>query len=369
MLSPPRLLGGLLLSVAVAVAACAAPVDRSPALTGHDGADDVFSADLAWLAVHEVEENDVTVAIDAQLVRSDGSVAWNRKLALNPAVPGGLMLAGPRDGMLAYGGLLDGAMAIRIVSSSDGSDREIARVSGTVVGADLDPRGDGLYLALEGDDLRIVRVPLDGTEPEELHREPIDGRLVLTWDRLHVTPDGRRLVLDRCLAESCSWLVLDTETGDTTTLAPDRAGARVDLSNDTLLTTATGCVTGPCPYVLVDLVTGDTGDFDPTAHEARLTVAEDGRTVLVYDNQGVPGADPRLTIRAVNPQTRDERVILQSNDATGVGLGLAREGQGSWAPPGWVVLAPPGLNVGEAGGPVLLRLSDGQVVRLPGPDD
>jgi hypothetical protein len=120
--------------------------------------------------------------------------------------------------------------------------------------------------------------------------------------------------------------------------------------------------------VLVDLVTSDTEEFDLGAHEARLALADDGRTVIVYDNQGVPGSDPQLTITAVDPQSGDERVLLQS-DATGDALGLAREGQGSWAPPGWVVLAPPGLNVGEAGGPVLLRLSDGQIVRLPVPGD
>jgi hypothetical protein len=368
MLSHPRRLVGLLLSIALSVAACGATVDRSPGPTGRDAADDGFSADLAWLAVHEIEENDVTVAIDAELVRSDGSVVWNGKLALNPAVPGGLVVVGPRDGVLAYGALVDGAMVLRIVRSSDGSDQEIGRLPGTVVGAALDPRGDGLYLAVEGDDLRIVRVPFDGTEPQDLHRERINGRLLLTWDRLHATPDGRRLVLDRCLAESCSWLVLDTETGGTTTLEPDGAGMRVDLSNDTVLTTATSCVTGPCPFVLVDLVTSDTEEFDLGAHEARLALADDGRTVIVYDNQGVPGSDPQLTITAVDPQNGDERVLLQS-DATGDGLGLAREGQGSWAPPGWVVLAPPGLNVGEAGGPVLLRLSDGQIVRLPVPGD
>jgi hypothetical protein len=91
----------------------------------------------------------------------------------------------------------------------------------------------------------------------------------------------------------------------------------------------------------------------------------DGGAVLAYDTAGT-GDDP-IRISLVDPATFEERPLDPIGDP-GAALGLAREGQDEWAPPGWLVLAGQGLNLGEQGGPVLVSVSDGRVVRLPAPD-
>ena len=334
-----------------------APSDAShPAAAGPD--------EIVWLAAREIEQNDVTAAIDASLVRDDGSVAWSAVLPMDPAVPGGWVVAGPRSGRLVYGTLVEGEMVLRAVDATDGSDDELLRVREGVVGADLDPRGETLYLALSGDeDLRIVHVPLSGGEPSELHREPNHGRLVLTLDRLHVTPDGRRLVFDRCIAEGCSWLVLDVENGAVAEWRPDGAGSRIDISNDTLLASTTVCAVGPCPFLLVNLETGEVEEWAAGAHNARLGIDAAGATLLLFDQQGL-GEGGVITV--VDPADGREETV-EAVDRAGMPLGLARQGQDTWVPSGWEVLALPGTNLGEVGGPVLLRLDDGSLVHLPAP--
>ena len=74
----------------------------------------------------------------------------------------------------------------------------------------------------------------------------------------------------------------------------------------------------------------------------------------------------KVQVVLVDPETFDERP-LAAGDQAGAGLGLAREGQDDWAPSGWVVLVPPGSNLGEQGGPLLVNTDDGRVVQLAGP--
>ena len=159
--------------------------------------------------------------------------------------------------------------------------------------------------------------------------------------------------------------MLDLEGDEVRELDPGGVGPSVDLSNDMLLAPATTCDGGPCPFVLVGLVDGRGTSWDPGAHLARLGVDGDGRTLLLSDPQGVPGG-PVGSITIVDPATGRSRVVSVT-DPAGQPLGIAREGQDTWVPAGWELLVGAGLNVGESGGPVLMRLADGFLRQLPAP--
>ncbi len=243
-------------------------------------------ASLAWLAGRDIEVDDIAAAVELTLVRGDGTASWQAEIPIDPAGGGGLVVAGPRNGVLVYGTTAGDETQLHRVDAQSGSDEIFATISGSVVGTALDATGTQLFAATVGsDDLAIASIALDGSGEIELHREPSVGKHAGGWDRLHATPDGRRLVLDRCDGRGCSWLVLGVADGTRTELSPSRAGDRLDLSNDTLLGTMSGCSTGPCPFMLVNLATGAAEVWDPAAHVARLGVATDGATILLHDQQ------------------------------------------------------------------------------------
>jgi hypothetical protein len=323
---------------------------------------------LTWLALQSVEEEDLLVGLELALVRGDGSVAWRDRVSVDTQAPaaGIGVLAGPaRTGRIAVGTHVAGGTRILIVDVS-GATRTLV-VSGSVLSGVLAPDGSELYLVVSGPELTIERLDLDGdgTQSTLAPMPPIrQPELNSGIDLLWVTPDGRRLVTEVCTDfGSCWWQIIDLESAETMELHPDGAGQITDLSNDTLLAAAADCDVGPCPFVLVDLDSGAVRPWDPGAHNAALAIAEDGSTILLTDGGGLGAGSGPIT--AIDPTSMEERVLhARDPDAA---LGLARAGQGEWAPPGWVVAAPPGLNVGEGGGPTLIRLKDGFVLRLPAP--
>lgn len=321
------------------------------------------------MALRSVEQEDVLVGLDLTLVRGDGHVAWRDRVSVDSEAPaaGIGVLAGPaRSGRIAVGSHVDGETRILIVDA-DGATRELS-VGGTVLSGTLAPDGSELFVVLLAGELTIERLDLDGDGmPSTLAAMPRVGQPELTsgLDLLWVTPDGRRLVTEVCAdLGSCWWQIIDLESAEVTELHPDGAGQMIDLSSDMLLAAATDCAAGPCPFVLVDLDTGAVRPWDPGTHNAALALAEDGTTVLLIDGGGLGASVGPIT--AVDPTSMEER-LLHAGDADAP-LGLARAGQGEWAPAGWAVAVPPGTNVGEMGGPTLIRLRDGFVLRLPAPD-
>jgi hypothetical protein len=361
----------VLLAVAAAVlliasAACGAP---EPSATADD---DPEPADLVWLSARSIEENDVATAVDLSLVRGDGTVAWSGRLELDPGAPGGgiAFLAGPHGGRMAYGLIAETGTTVVRVDAHDGAAAEIATIEGVVHGAALSPDGTVLYLALEAAKLEIQRLTLEpGATADRVAFVPAAARpdvAITPFRGLQTTPDGEHLLLERCdPAGQCRWLELAVDGGETREIEVDGAGRLIDLSNDLLLTAATGCDTGPCGYVIVDRESRAGAAWDPGAHNARLVVTPDGGSVLAYDTAGTGG--PAVRIGLADPVTLEERPLDPIGEP-GAELGLAREGQDEWAPPGWLVLVGPGLNLGEQGGPVLVNVLDGRVVRLPAPE-
>ena len=323
---------------------------------------------LTWLALRSVEEEDFLVALELTLVRGDGSVAWRDRVSVDPQAPaaGIGVLSGPSvTGRMAVGTHADGGTRILIVDAS-GATRELA-VDGIVLSGTIAPDGSELYLVVSGRELTIERLDLDGhgTQSTLASMPPVRlPDLTSGLDLLRVTPDGRRLVTEVCTEPgSCWWQMIDLASAEVTELDPDGAGQMIDLSNDTLLAAVTDCDAGPCPFVLVDLDTGAARQWDPDAHNAALAIAENGSTMLLTDGGGLGAGSGPITV--IDPTSMDERV-LHAGDGDPA-LGLARFGQGEWAPHGWMVAAPPGANVGEMGGPTLIRLRDGFVLRLPAP--
>ena len=364
------------LTVAGLLAGCGAdlPTPAPSALPdGSPEAGELDPAGITWLALRPREVNDAPVELELALVRGDGSVAWHDRVAVDGAAPaaGIGVLAGPaRTGRVAIGAHAEGGTMtrIRIVEPTGATDE--TTVNGTVLSGAMAPDGSELYLVVSGRELTIERMELDGQGAQSTLaamppvRQP---ELVSGLDLLRVTPDGRRLVAEVCgRLGTCWWRVIDLESGAEADLRPDGAGPMVDLSNDTLLARTSDCAAGPCPFVLVDLDTAVARPWDPGAHNAALGVAEDGSTVLLIDSGGLgAGTGP---ISTIHPPGMEQRV-LHAGDDPDAPLGLARAGQGEWAPPGWIVAAPPGTNVGETRGPTLIRLRDGLVVQLPPPAD
>jgi hypothetical protein len=335
-------------------------------------ADEPGTADLVWLAARAIEENDRATAVEMSLVRADGTVPWSGRLELDPDAPGGgiAFLAGPRAGRLAYGLAAETETTVVRADAQEGAAEEIATIEGVVHGAALTPDATVLYLAVEGAKLEIQRLALEpGATAEHVAFVPAPAGPDVTitpFRGLQATPDGEHLLLERCDPTGrCSWLELAVGSGEMRQIEIDGAGRLIDLSNDLLLTAATGCDAGPCTYVIVDREAASGVAWDPGAHNARLIVTPDGGSVLAYDTAGTGGAAVRIGL--VDPATLEERP-LEPLGEPGVELGLAREGQDDWAPPGWLVLAGPGLNLGEEGGPVLVNVLDERVVRLPAPD-
>lgn len=357
---------------ALLIAACAAPAPGAPTNGAVGQPDPLHPATIVWLQGSGVEVNDITVAVRLTLGRGDGAVLWRDQIELDQSLPsGGIVYAsGPSAGVFSYAVLDSEGATVHVVSAADPEDREVATIEEPLVSGAIDASGKWVYLATEsGGNLRISRMPATGGDVESIaHLDPefvptgaISPEHLLRW-----TPDGRHLLIQACdETGSCWWQVLDEANGELTELRPEGSGTAIGVTNDTLLANVAQCVEGPCPFVLVDLATGRSRPFDPGAHQARTAITEGGETLILYDNLGVPGAIAApARISAFDPASGVHRVVYESADPGG-GFSLAREGQGGWAPPGWFVVAPGGMNVGEGGsGPVLIRIADGLEVRL-----
>lgn len=357
---PSRWLASIL---AFVVGACL-PAPTSPGAT--PATDPTGAESLVWLATRSVEENDVTRAVRLTLGRGDGTVLWRSELPVDPQLPGGgyAFVSGPRNGTLAFAPLTaDGGAEVRVVTAAERAEVSIFTLGTAPIGGVVAPAGDQVFLAhADTDAVRITRVTLQGQHEEVVRLPARDVELrVGGWPRvLDISPDGTRLVVQLCGAEGCRWQVVDLAGGGVVDVEWPGSSGMVNLTNDLLLATA-GCGSGPCPHVLVDLATGVAREVDLGAHSARLAIDDRGRSVILHDTEGLGGG---LRITAQDPRTGAERVLALSDPQ--LQYGLAREGQGDWAPPGWFVAAPSGMNVGEGGlGPALVRIADGLVVQLP----
>jgi hypothetical protein len=362
--SRPRLAAAL---IALVVTGCGAPNASSSLDVGQP--DPLHPATIVWLAGEGLEVNDITVAVRLTLGRGDGTVLWRDQIELDPSLPSGGIgfVSGPAAGAFTYALVDAGGARVHVVSATDLQDRVVATIEEPLVSGSIDPSGHWIYVATRSaaEQLRISRLPANGGEVEhlaDLGPEFLPNGVTSPQDLLRWTPDGRRLLIQACdAAGGCWWQILDRGSGELTELRPAGAELAVGVTNDTLLAIAAQCAVGPCPFVLVDLATGESRPFDPHAHEARTAISQDGRTVILYDNQGVGGGGGTVRVTGYDPATGMERVLYESE----MGFGLAREGQGTWAPDGWFVVASGGQNVGEGGiGPVLIRIADGLEVRL-----
>lgn len=353
------------LAMLVLVTAACSAADTSGAPSDARG-----PSQLVWLVGRSVEANDIPTALELSLVREDGSVAWSARIPMILGEPGGgiAFIAGPHDGRLAYGIMAGGATQIFLADAGQGTSREIATIDTAVRGAALGPSGGVLYLAVETPGLELHRLALEPrAAPERLAPIPPAGLdvSVTPFRGLRITPDGAHVLLERCDPDgACGWTEIATADGTVREIRAQGAGPLVDVSNDLLLALAVPCDAGPCPYVLVDRGSGASRPWDPGAHTVRLVVTPEGGELLAFDTTGVGGASSRIGI--VDPVTLRERDLPGAEGGPGE-LSLAREGQDDWAPPGWLVLAPPGSNLGELGGPVLLNVQDGTTRRLPAP--
>ena len=355
------------------VAACAAPSTshQTPAkATPASSFDPSDRSALTWLAMRSEEEDDFVIAVDVSLVRGDGAVVWRDRVSVDPQAPasGIGVLAGPaRTGRIVVGRHVGGDTLLRVVDR-DGTVREV-KVRGLALSGVLAADGSALFAVVSDEAVTIERIQLEGDPTQSgLASMPSvpQHKFMAGMDLLRLTPDGRRLVIEVCAgAGECSWEMFDTETGAKSVIRPDGAGPMIDLSNDTLLVSDTNCAVGPCPFLLVDLADATARPWDPGRHNAALTIREDGTTVLLSDGSGVGEGFGPITV--TDPATMKSRVLHDGTEPDGF-LGLARAGQREWAPPGWMVAAPPGTNLGEGGGPMLIRLSDGFVLALPEPN-
>ena len=371
MQSPERLGQAIASAIVVlCLVACGLSFDSTGSVEPRSDSGDLQVADLVWVAARTIDENDIATGLEMQLVRGDGTVAWDTRLPLTAEAGGGFaFMSGPRSGRLAYGlRTADGGTTIVTADAHDGVAAEIATMTDPVHGGVIAPDGTAVYLLVEGNGQEVHRLDLAPGATAELVAvvPPADPELLTTpFSAVRVTPDGTRLIVERCgETGACRWTVVSLPVGEVREIEVDGAGRIIDLSDDHLLTAAAECVTGPCPYVIVDLEAATGVAWDPGAHTARLVSTPDGGALLAYDTGGTGDGTTRVVL--VDLETFDERPLADASQP-GAELGLAREGQDDWAPPGWVVLVPPGMNLGEQGGPVLVNALDGRVMQLAMP--
>jgi hypothetical protein len=349
--------------------ACGLGVESTGSKEPRSDTGDLTVADLVWVAGRTIEENDMATGLEMRLIRGDGLVAWETRLPLAADAGGGFaFMSGPRGGRLAYGLRTHGVTTIVVADAREGVATEIANMTDLVHGGVIAPDGTAAFLMVEGNRQEIQRIELEpGATPELVAiLPPADPELPINpFNAVRMTPDGTRLIVERCgETGACRWAIVSLPDGAVREIQADGAGRIIDLSDDHLLTAATECMAGPCPYVIVDLEAGTGVAWDPGAHTARLVSMPDGGALLAYDTGGT--GDGTMHVVLVDLETFDERPLADAGQP-GAEFGLAREGQDDWAPPGWVVLVPPGLNLGEQGGPVLVNALDGRVVQLAAP--
>jgi hypothetical protein len=326
---------------------------------------------LEWYQLEARERPDQDDVLGSLTLRTgyvDGTTTAQIGLPIDLEVdwpPLGFAFAsGPAGGLVAYA-MDDGTTSrVHLVDVATGETRRVLESTQAMVAGMIHPSADALYL-LSGDrrshEARLVRVDLDGAgvvgEPVELPGlASIDA--LSPFGLLHGTPDGSRLVLERC-ADSCAYRVISLAAPGERIHEPDGTGVIVGMGNTTLLAQASTWTSEIKRFFLVDLASGAATAVEPEAEQATLVEGPTG-SLVVIERHG--------TISVLDPATGALRQLELGEDLPFlVRLVPEPERQGLPLPPGWIVLGDEGriaIDGPTDHPPVMVEVATGRIVEL-----
>jgi hypothetical protein len=370
---------GLRLAVliaAVIVSGCGGPSQTgSPIASPPNG-----SGLLEWYQVEARERPDQDDVLGSLTLRTgfvDGTTTAEIALPFDleqrwPSIGLGFV-AGPAAGIVAYS-LDDGRNSqVELVEVATGAVHTAFDLPQPIVAGTIHPSGEALYLVLGDRRSRrgnLVRVDLDGVAVAGEHVEvPGLGEAELNFlepfELLHWTPDGSRLVVQRC-GDACSYTVISHPGGGGRIHEPDATGSIVGISNTTLLAQASTWTSQTKRFFTVDLASGDVAEVEPEAERATLVEGPTGPLVVLQGAATLTVVDPLTDARRELDVGPDRFYLVQ--------LVSEPERQGLPLPPGWIVLGDEGrisIDGPTDNPPVMVEVATGRIVELrnlgPGP--
>jgi hypothetical protein len=312
----------------------------------------------AWFRLDPVLDDGGTLAGQRLEIGLHGG--RSRQLALPPesfaAGPfGRLVLVGSDDGMVS---------TLRAVDASASCASLIARVSSVVRRAVIDPAGTDVYEfrvdRATRADLGVWRRPLAGGDARLLLGPlPIDPRFGRTFStELSWSLEGDRLVVQQCGVTSCRTRLVDPATRRVDTIARPELGELLGVAGGRVVVYA-ACRGLPCPVLSVDASSGRTTVLAEAAGLATIVPTDAGPRV-VHE----VGPEGQRHLRSTDVAGGSAVTLAAPSGDLRLVPGFARASAGTRVPAGWILLAPNARRVGDGGGTVLVRLSDGRAVSL-----
>lgn len=320
---------------------------------------------LPWYQVHTREENDQLAEVILRVGYTDGTTTATIPLPINrnQAMPlfGLGFVTGPANGVVVFS-VDDGDRSrVQLVEVASGKTSVLFESAEPVMAGAIHPTGSPLYLVTADRasdpmrfNARMVELSLgDDREVGEAREWPWLGDAPVNrpemFNLFHFTPDGSRLVVQRCRDTACSYRVVSLSDGSLGELEAALGGEIAGISNDALIVhPANWGMTKE--FQQVPLAGSNLPPLNLIGQVATLVTTEAGpMNVLGKGEQG--GAADYVI---VNPRTAEERPLATPRDLFG-SLVPEPERQGLRPPPGWAVFAPEG-RISREGPPMPLTL-------------
>ena len=261
-LSSPLMFMGTcaLLSIAAAQITVAAPFRQPASAAAADGITCSTGATLARAAAAR-HTGGIATDVDANL---DAGVYVGQTLTISGAgrstsisLPAESFVGKQMGDALVYTRFINGKSEVRVVDVATGCDAVVARPTGIVRSAVLDPSAGAVYVHAVSNpartDLGVTRYALDGSAGTlAVAPLPDDPDFGLTFGtQLGWSTDGRALFVQSCGAEQCRTRVLDVASNVLATYANAGQGSIVGVTSKHIVTFA-ACDGSPCPVVSID---------------------------------------------------------------------------------------------------------------------
>jgi hypothetical protein len=343
------------LTIVLMVAECGGSPSPSPAAEADR---------LPWYQVETREANDQLAEIILRVGYQDGTTTATIPLPVNRNLDLPLFglgfITGPANGVVVFG-VDDGDRSkVQLVEVASGETSIIFESAEPVIAGAVHPAGSPLYLVTADRasdpmriDARMVELALgDDRAAGEPAGRPWLGDAPVNrpemFNVFHFTPDGSRLVVQRCRNSACSYRVVSLSDGSLAELEAAGGGEIVGISNEAL-------IVHPADW-------GMTKEFQqvplPGSNLPPMNLIGPVATVVTTEagpmNVLGQGEQAGAGYVIVNPRTAEERRLATPRDLSG-GLVGEPERQGFRPPPGWAVFAAEG-RISREGLPMSLTL-------------
>lgn len=358
--------------------ACAAPTPTAtPSASGTD------PGQLPWFQVEATEsreQDDVLAALTLRVGYVDGTTTAEFALPvrLEQRIPpiGLGFITSDGNGRVAFSTDDGQQSTIQLIDVASGTSRAILKTDRPLLAGLLHPDGAILYLVAadraSGTQAELFSLDLEAPDAQPMPLDPAwlgDPTLAANegFTLLHLTPDGTRLIVQRCPADSCSYRIIRLATGEVSVVEPPGTGALLGITNQALLAHPSSWgMTKAFVFVSMD---GEVADLELVGSAATLVAAPDGpRVVLATGDLGSADVDPDF-YEVIDPESGESRPLFPQAGARppmGPIVSLP-ETQGLHLPPGWIAFgdeARLSIDGPMDMSPVVLNIATGETIQL-----